>query len=134
MDWIGNHPGVAGLVIAVVAFLEGFALVGILVPGIVILFGFGALIGLGVLELRSVWFWCSLGAIAGDGASFWIGRRYREHLPLVWPFSRYRDLIRQGIRFFRKHGLKSIIIGRFLGPVRPIMPVVAGNSVTRTTP
>ena len=126
MDWIGNHPGVAGLVIAVVAFLEGFALVGILVPGIVILFGFGALIGLGVLELRSVWFWCSLGAIAGDGASFWIGRRYREHLPLVWPFSRYRDLIRQGIRFFRKHGLKSIIVGRFLGPVRPIMPVVAG--------
>lgn len=126
MEWIGNHPGIAGLVIAVVAFLEGFAIIGILVPGIVILFGFGALVGLGVLELRSVWLWCSFGAIAGDAASFWIGRRYREHLPSVWPFSRYQDLIQQGIRFFRKHGLKSIIIGRFIGPVRPIMPVVAG--------
>ncbi len=126
LEWIRLHPNMAGLTIGVVAFLEGLALVGILVPGIVILFGFGALVGLGVIDLATVWIWCSAGAIAGDGLSFWLDHHFKGHIRDVWPFRRYRDLLRRGEEFFRSHGLKSILIGRFVGPIRPIMPVVAG--------
>ena len=127
LDWIRLNPELAGLTIAVVAFMEGLALIGILIPGIIILFGFGALVGLGVLELGPVWFWCSLGAILGDGVSFWLGRRYQDQLRDIWPFTRFNNLITRGETFFRRHGLKSVIIGRFVGPVRPIMPVIAGS-------
>lgn len=127
LEWVRLNPELAGLTIAMVAFLEGLALVGILIPGIIILFGFGALVGLGVLELGPVWFWCSFGAVLGDGVSFWLGHRYQEHLRDIWPFTRFHNLITRGETFFRRHGLKSVVIGRFVGPVRPIMPVVAGS-------
>jgi len=126
LQWIRDNPDMAGLTIGLVAFLEGLALVGILIPGIIILFGFGTLIGLGVLDLASVWVWCSVGAILGDGISFWIGYYFKDHLRDIWPFNRFSDLIDQGEQFFKRHGLKSILIGRFVGPVRPVMPVVAG--------
>lgn len=126
LQWIQAHPQTAGLVIAIVSFLEGFAVIGILVPGIIILFGFGTLVGLGVLELWSVWLWCSVGAIAGDGFSFWLGHHFKDHIGEIWPFNRSRGLLNRGQQFFRRHGLKSVVIGRFIGPVRPIMPVIAG--------
>ena len=126
LEWIRLHPAMAGLTIGLVAFFEGLAVVGILVPGIIILFGFGALVGLGVLDLATVWIWCSAGAILGDAMSFWLGHHFKSHLRDFWPFTRFGDLLRRGEEFFRRHGLKSILIGRFVGPVRPIMPVVAG--------
>jgi len=124
--WIQAHPQTAGLIIAIVSFLEGFAVIGILVPGIIILFGFGTLVGLGVLELWSVWLWCSVGAILGDGLSFWLGHHFKDHISDIWPFNRSRGLLNRGQQFFKRHGLKSVVIGRFIGPVRPIMPVIAG--------
>ncbi|MEM9530334.1 MAG: VTT domain-containing protein [Pseudomonadota bacterium] len=126
LEWIRVNPHLAGITIGIVAFLEGLAVVGIIVPGIVILFGFGTLVGLQVLELATVWAWCSGGAIAGDAVSFWLGRHFKDRLPDMWPFSRYPDLLSNGEAFFRRHGLKSVIIGRFVGPIRPIIPVVAG--------
>ena len=44
----------------------------------------------------------------------------------MWPFSRNPDLLPSGIRFFQKHGGKSVFIGRFFGPVRAVIPLAAG--------
>ena len=126
LEWIRAHPGAAGLTIAAVAFLEGLALIGILIPGIIILFGFGALVGLGILDLATVWFWCSVGAILGDGVSYWLGHHFKGHLRDIWPFTRFGDLLTQGEEFFRRHGLKCVVIGRFIGPIRGFVPFVAG--------
>ncbi len=126
LEWIRANPGWAGATIGLVAFLEGLAVVGILVPGIVILFGFGALVGLGILDLATVWLWCSAGAILGDGLSFWLGYHFKHRIEEIWPFSKFPELFAHGKKYFRQHGLKSIIIGRFVGPVRPIIPVIAG--------
>jgi undecaprenyl-diphosphatase len=67
-----------------------------------------------------------VGAILGDGISFWIGRYYNEKITNIWPFYKYPHLIKKGENFFNKHGNKSIIIARFVGPVRPIVPAIAG--------
>lgn len=126
LAWVQAHPHWAGAIIFLTAFSESLAIVGIIMPGAFILFGLGTLVAFGVLDLYTTWMWCTLGAIAGDGVSFWLGHHYRDKLRGVWPFSRYRDLMARGEQFFRKHGAKSIAIGRFVGPVRPIMPVTAG--------
>lgn len=126
LEWIRLNPGWFSAAICFVAFAESLAIVGLLMPGALILFGFGTLVGIGVLDLTTAWVWCTLGAIAGDGMSFVLGRHFQDRLGEVWPFSRYEKLVSRGRAFFAKHGVKSIFIGRFVGPVRPIIPVTAG--------
>ena len=126
LNWLNLHPAWGVAVVFLVAFLESLALVGILLPGILILFGVGALIGLGVMEMTPVWIAASLGAWLGDFLSYGLGRRFRGHLVDIWPFSRYPGLMDRGTRFFRAHGAKSVVAGRFIGPLRPIIPAVSG--------
>jgi undecaprenyl-diphosphatase len=56
LDWINAHPGWGVTIVFLVSFFESLVLVGILLPGIVILFGVGALIGLGLLDMIPVCF------------------------------------------------------------------------------
>ena len=68
------NPGWAGFWVFVMCFVESLAFVGILIPGIIILFGLGALISLGALDMLPIWLWGSIGAFAGDLVSYAIGR------------------------------------------------------------
>lgn len=124
--WIEHHPHIAGLGVALLCFAESLALVGFLLPGAALMFGVGALVGTGVLELWPTLVWSAIGAIAGDGVSFWLGKRFHQRIRVLWPFNRYPHLIARSTDFFHRHGAKSIIFARFIGPLRPIVPVVAG--------
>lgn len=126
IDWVGAHPQWAGAVIAAAAFGESLAFVGLIVPGVAVMFAAGALIAGGVLDFWPVFGWAVAGAILGDGVSFVLGRHYRERVGTLWPFRRYPQLLRRGRDFFERHGGKSVVLGRFIGPVRPVVPVVAG--------
>lgn len=126
LNWIATHPHWAYFIVALIAFGESLAIVGLIVPGAFLLFGVGALIGSGELSLWPTLFSATIGAILGDGISFWLGYHYRERLVSLWPFTRYPKLVERGMVFFKRHGGKSILFGRFVGPVRPIIPAVAG--------
>ena len=126
LSWIEANPGAAGLVVFVIACVESLVLVGILVPGVAFMMGVGALVGLGKLELMPILVWACVGAVVGDGISFWLGKHYGDALAKLWPMSKYPELMPKGERFFKKHGGKSIIFGRFVGPIRPIIPAIAG--------
>ncbi len=124
--WIAANPGLAGWLVFAIALSESLAVVGLFVPGVVLMFVVGALVGGGMMELWPTLAWAAAGAVAGDGISYWIGRYYHQQLRTVWPFRRYPALIDKGEEFFRRHGGKGVLFGRFVGPVRPIIPVVAG--------
>lgn len=126
MTWLTENPGWAGFWVFVMSFVESLAFVGILVPGIIILFGLGALISLGGMDMLPIWLWGSLGAFAGDTVSFVLGRRYRSHLAEIWPFAHFPRMLERGREYFSVHGPKSVVIGRFIGPLRPVIPVTAG--------
>ena len=131
LAWLHQNPGWSVVLVFLVAFVESLVLVGILLPGIMILFAVGALVGLGALELAPVWITASAGAFLGDVLSYALGRRYRERLLGFWPFSRYPLMMERGLMFFRDHGAKSVVAGRFIGPLRPIIPAVVGISGMR---
>lgn len=126
LDWVSQHPLWSGAVIFLVAMSESLAIAGLIVPGVVIMFGIGALIAAGAIDFAAAMAWAVAGAVAGDGLSFWLGYYYREKLTGAWPFSRYPTSLDQGIAFFDKYGGKSVAFGRFFGPVRAIIPLVAG--------
>lgn len=125
-DWIQANPNWTGIIILLFSFTESILLVGIIFPGAAFLVSLGALIGLGVLDFYSAWVWATLGAFLGDGISFWIGHKYKQNLLKMWPMYKFPDLINKGQAFFAKHGGVSVFIGRFVGPVRPIIPAMAG--------
>jgi membrane-associated phospholipid phosphatase len=44
----------------------------------------------------------------------------------MWPFARYPQLFDRGETMFRRNAFKSIVIARYVGPIRPFVPAVAG--------
>jgi membrane protein DedA with SNARE-associated domain len=126
LNWLGANPGWGWALVFLVAFLESLALVGLLLPGLAILFGVGSLIGLGVMEMLPIWLAASAGAFLGDTLSYGLGRNYQEQLLEIWPFSRYPRVMNRGREFFFRHGEKSVFVGRFIGPLRPIIPAIGG--------
>lgn len=125
-DFIVQHPNWAGLLVFFTAAAEAIAVIGSIVPGTTILIGVGAVVGLGHLPLWPILIWATLGAIAGDGVSYWLGHRYRHRIVQIWPFSRRPQLLSEGEAFFLRHGAKSVAIGRFLPVTRATVPLVAG--------
>jgi undecaprenyl-diphosphatase len=126
MGWIQLHPHWAGLFVLVVSALESLLVVGLFVPGTIVMFGVGTIVAAGSMELLPTLAWAALGALLGDGASYLIGRHYHQRLRVIWPFRNYPNLIVRGVDFFHRHGGKSIFMARFVGPVRPLLPSVAG--------
>ena len=126
LDWITLHPHWAGAAVFLVSLAESLAIVGLFIPGTIVMFGVGALIAAGALELWMTLGLAAAGAVVGDGISYWLGRHYHEQLRVMWPFSRYPQMLSRGETFFHRHGGKSVLLGRFVGPVRPVIPVVAG--------
>lgn len=122
LEWVNNHPAFAGIIVGLISLLESLAIIGVVVPGVVILFGVGALIGAGVLDFWTICLWAILGAIIGDGLSFLLGRHYHVQI------SRYisTETLDKGHRFFQQYGGKSVLFGRFFGPIRAIIPLIAG--------
>lgn len=126
LNWITAHPAWAGLAVFIISFSESLLVVGLLVPGVAMMFGIGTLVAMGALNLWLTLAWAAAGAVAGDGLSFWLGHHYQDHLRELWPIRRYPALMTRGEQFFHRHGGKSVLFGRFVGPVRPIIPAVAG--------
>src|SRR3990167_5879740 len=67
-----------------------------------------------------------LGAVIGDGISYWMGHYFNDRLRRIWPFSTNPNILEKGEGFVLKYGVMSVFIGRFVGPVRAIVPLVAG--------
>ena len=124
--WLSDHPVWSGLFVFLIALTESLVIVGLIVPGTVLMFGVGTLVGTGVLDIKLVLFLAFAGAVLGDGISFWFGATYREQISTFWPFKNNPQILDKGKLFFNRHGGKSIFFGRFVGPVRPVIPAIAG--------
>ena len=133
LDWIALHPYAFNAAVFCIALMESLVVLGLLIPGAAMLFGAGALIATGTLPLYPIMFWTMAGAFVGDTLSFFLGFHYHQRLRVMWPFRRYPELVNRGVDFFIRHGGKSIFMARFIGPIRPIVPAIAGMMNMTTT-
>jgi len=126
LAFIAAHAHWAAMIMFITAFGESFAFLSLLFPGTTLLIAAGTLMSGGTLPYTPVLIGAVLGATLGDSVSYWIGRRFGVGIASLWPFSRNPQLLPAGIRFFERHGGKSVFIGRFFGPVRAVIPLAAG--------
>ncbi len=126
LEWIAHHPVAAGIVIFLIAFCDALLIIGVVVPAAPLLFAVGTLVGLGHIDGTYAVICAAAGAFCGDGVSYVAGRRYGDSLRTRWPFSKNPQWLERGDISFRKHGMKSLVIGRFVGAIRPFIPAIAG--------
>jgi undecaprenyl-diphosphatase len=121
------------LLVAVFAFAETGAFVGLLVPGETVMILGGATAGQGATDIYLMIAIAWACAFAGDSTSFFVGRRLgREFLMRHGPrFGIGEERLAQVDDYFERHGGKTIFLGRFVGFVRAFAPFIAGSSGMR---
>lgn len=124
--WLQENPNWALFFTFLIALSESLAIVGSIIPGSVTMTAIGILAGSGIMRIDLTLLAATLGAIAGDSLSYALGYYYSNRLLDMWPFSKYPTLLAYGKDFFQRHGGKSVLFGRFVGPLRSIIPVIAG--------
>ena len=125
-EFVRDHAVWAGPIMFALAFAESLAFISLLVPAWGALVSIGALVGAGTLSFFPVWIGGALGAACGDWLSYWIGLKLEYSVQHIWPLSRHPNLIPRGEAFVKKWGALGIVIGRFFGPLRAAVPLVAG--------
>jgi len=126
LDYFSQNPGWAIAIVFLIAFGEALLIIGLFVPSTAVLVGAGMLVGTGHLAFWPVFAATAIGAILGDQLSYWAGRLFGERLKTLWPLNRYPVLVARGEDFVRRHGGKSIAIGRFVPGVKAVVPGIVG--------
>lgn len=118
----GGYALVAGAV-----FLERSILIGLVVPGEVILATGAVFAARDQLSLSAVIALGIVAAIAGESVGFLLGRRYGmrllRRLPLL---RRMDDRLHEVEELFDRHGGKTVAVGRFAAAAGAFIPFVAG--------
>lgn len=115
-------------ILGLIALFESLAVVGIFVPGSVLIVFAGFLAAHGQGELLPLIAVCALGSLAGDLLSYYLGARLGSGLRQHPLFLKRQALLHQAQLFFAAHGGKSVFAGRFVGFLRPFIPFVAGSA------
>lgn len=123
---IENNQIWAVLVVGLLAFGESLILIGILIPGTTVLVIVGGLVGSGIVHPVPIVVAAIIGAALGDVVSYYLGAWLGRGVVHKWPLSRYRHDVARARLFFRRYGFAAIFVGRFFGPVRATVPLVAG--------
>ncbi len=112
--------------VALVTFLESLALVGLLLPGTVLMASLGALVGSGQIGLYPAWAAGFAGCLIGDWVSYGIGWKFQGPLHRWKYLQKYKGLLDKTEHALHQHSMFTILVGRFVGPTRPLIPLAAG--------
>jgi membrane protein DedA with SNARE-associated domain len=125
IDFIALHPHFTLTAIFLLALSEAIPLIGTAVPGSTLIIGICALATDAHLNPWPLLGAAIVGAIFGDGLSFWLGHYHKEILHR-WPLNRYPQFISRSEAFIKTYGAASVFLARFIAVVRAFVPLVAG--------
>lgn len=131
MESVGSTLGAyTYLLVAVMAFLETGAFVGLVLPGESVVVLGGVVAGQGHIDVFALVCLVWACALAGDITGYLLGGRLGRaflvrHGPRVHITASRLARVEQ---FFGRHGAATVLVGRFIGLVRPVAPFLAGAS------
>jgi membrane-associated protein len=119
--WLG-YALLAGIV-----FAETGLLVGLFLPGDSLLFTIGVVAGAGGLDVVRITLLLTMASIVGDQSGYFLGYRTGPRI-FSRPDSRLfkQEYVARTMRFFERHGGKTLIYAKFVPVVRTFAPFMAG--------
>jgi undecaprenyl-diphosphatase len=124
--WLAANPQWLGLALFLVACGECLAIVGILVPGTLLLFAIAVLAGSGALSLGETLLLAFAGGLLGDLLSYALGRRFHQNIRRLPGLRQHPEWMLGAEVHFQRYGGVSLLVGRFIGPLRPMLLMIAG--------
>ena len=125
-DFVAMHPHYAAWAVFLLAFSEAIPIIGTVVPGSTLIVAISALAIEAAISPWLLLVAATLGAIVGDGTSFWLGQRCHRNILQRWPLNRFPELIARSEAFFNRYGGASVFLARFTAVVRAFVPLIAG--------
>ena len=129
--FVRGHEGWAAPICFILAFGESLAFVSVLLPATLVLAAVGGIVGQAGLAFLPVLAAAAVGAALGDWLSFWLGRRFGRRIAGFWPLSRHPEVLARASGWIERWGVAGVFAGRFLGPLRATVPLVAGIAAMR---
>ena len=99
----------------ILVFMESLIIVGLFTPA--------TLIVPGPLE---IFLYATLGMITGDSVSYLIGKLIGNKV-ISWFPEEQKPYVEKARNFIKKYGILSVALGRFVGPLRCLVPLTAGT-------
>ncbi|MGH7486414.1 MAG: DedA family protein, partial [bacterium] len=124
--FLREHQSLAGPIVFALGFAEGVPLLSWFVPSSTLFLAIGSIYGGLGGDVVSLVCSAAAGAVLGDCVTYAIGRLLKDDAPRVWPLSRHADWLPKAHAMFERWGILVILGGKFLGFMRPLIPVVAG--------
>lgn len=114
-------------IIFLAALLETTIGIGMFIPGSTIVLFIGALAAKGYFEVGELLWFAVIGAILGDNINYFIGKKYSSKIfsKNFWFMKPIH--LKKGGKFFKRHGSKSVFIGRFIPVLKEVTPLIAGT-------
>ena len=124
--WLKDNPEWIAVGVFGAAFIESFALIGIIIPGVVLLAVISGMAAstLNIFELVLIAY---VASFLADILSFLLGTGISKSIDRLWPFNKYPNLLVQGRGFVKRFGVLGVFVGKFIGPIRPLLPLTAGS-------
>jgi membrane-associated protein len=115
------------LLVCAIVFVETGLFFGFFLPGDSLLVSAGVFAATGHLRVWALLMLVSLCAVLGDQAGYWIGWNAGQAL-YRRPDSRFfkKRRLDRAHEFYEKHGVKAILLARFVPIIRTFCPPVAG--------
>lgn len=126
LQFVRENGTLVEVVLFVLGFAESIVLFSFFIPASALFLAIGGLQGAGGGHLLPLVVAGTIGAFLGDLVSYWIGYRYRDSLHNTWPFRSHPDWIPNTQRFFERWGIAGIVVAKFIGPMRPLVPTISG--------
>ena len=111
-----------------VAFCEAVVGVGLFVSGAILVAVCSILYLEGITTLSSMILLAFLGATLGDHFGFYLGRRIGPGFYETEFSRKYQNKLNRPKELLVKYGVLAIFLGRFLTPIRSVMPLLSGVS------
>lgn len=124
--WLTTHPEWLGLAIFLIACIECLAVLGIIVPGTVLMFAVAAMAGSGALTLGETLLLGYAGGLLGDAISYTLGRHFHQGIRRLPVLRHHPEWLIGAEVYFQRYGIVSLLVGRYIGPLRPMLPMIAG--------
>ena len=124
--FLRDNQYLADPLVFLLGFAEGIPVVSLLVPSSALFVAIGSMQGAFGGSFILLWLSATVGAILGDLVTYGIGRYFKDNAQRVWPLSRRPELLIKGRSIIDRWGVLAILGGKFLGFMRPFLPITAG--------
>ena len=134
IEFVQANQSLAPLAIFLMALGETIVIVSVLIPSTFLLFAIGGIMAVAGVPLMPSLLAGWLGASLGFSVMYLISAAMGDRILTLWPFRNYTETVTKTMDYSRRWGIWGVMIGHFSGPLRVLIPIVAGVSKMSPVP